>query len=554
MFKPNSNRAQPPSANKPQESATGGGPARLPRLWNEPSLEDIQNMLARAKKNNGNIVEQPFSITGQDSLFQVSVILPEDSDPIWKFERGTLAGLSEVWSLPSIDVQLIQNLVISECTGQQSVDLISATSGMSRSSTGNLSLGLAEVAEAQAETPKPSATSEMQKLLADQKEVKPKSSSVSLEGDLEKLQLAAVLQSLALTKVTGRLELSGVNGGAEIYVVEGSPTHATTGDTVGDNALIELLAWQSGKFRLMENERATATTIKKRLESLLMEGVALLDQHNFLKSLGLNLDTYLVQAYPNLSEMQFEQTVRRGPQVNMQTLKDLYLEIDGYTSLYDLLRRLPLAKAEWVPLLFNLTQVGLITLATEPPQQAKVVETRVAPDVKLDETGIQAALRPMQRAETEVFTYPLLQYFVKQELARFEVDSKPFALIVFDLYMQKENNLVPMPLSMVKSALQRVREMIRDIDTIGHYETLDYGLILPQTTGRSATIVAQRVAEKLKSTPLPGVGAHSVNVAFGIAAVPQDTKSPGGLMLAAAEAKKNARKNNLMIVEYKTMT
>jgi hypothetical protein len=235
-------------------------------------------------------------------------------------------------------------------------------------------------------------------------------------------------------------------------------------------------------------------------------------------------------------------------------LKDLYLEIDGYTTLYDLLRRLPLAKAEWVPLLFNLTQVGLLTLASEPPQQAKIVENRTAPDAKLDETAMIAALKPIQRAETEVFTYPLLQYFVKQELARFEVDSKAFALIVFDLFMEKDENLIPMPLSAVKIALQRVRELVRDIDTIGHYETLDYGLILPQTTGRSATVVAQRVAEKLKVEPIPGLGAHTVNVSFGIASVPQDTKSPGGLMLAAAEAKKNARKNNLMIVEYKTMT
>jgi len=551
MFKPNSNRAQPTPANKPQETT---GPTRLAQLWNEPSLENVQEMLSRAKKSNGNFVEQPFSVSGQDSLFQLSVTHPAESDPVWKFERGTLSGLTEVWSFPSIDVQLIHNLVLSECTGQQSVDLISATSGMSRSSTGNIALGLAEMAEDEEGAKKPSATSEMQRLLASQKEVKSKASAVSLEGDLEKLQLSAVLQSLSLTRMTGRLEISGANGGAEVYVVEGAPSHATTGDTVGDNALVELLSWQSGKFKLYENERATSSTIKKRLESLLMEGVALMDQHNYLKSVGLNLDTYLVQAYPNLSEMHFEQTVMRGPQVNMQTLKDLYLEIDGYTTLYDLLRRLPLAKAEWVPLLFNLTQVGLLTLASEPPNQAKVAETRTAPEMKLDESAMQAAMRPLQRSETEVFSYPVLQYFVKQELARFEVDSKSFALIVFDLFMEKEQTLIPMPLSAVKIALQRVRDLIRDIDTIGHYETLDYALILPQTTGRSATVVAQRIAEKLKAETIPGLGANIVNVSFGIAAVPQDTKSPGGLILAAAEAKKNARKNNLMIVEYKTMT
>jgi hypothetical protein len=555
MFKPNSNRAQPVPANKPEDSA---GPTRLAQLWTEPSLETVQSMLTTAKRHIGNIVEQPFSVAGQEDLFQLCVTQQESTDPVWKFQRGSLSGLTEVWSLPSIDVDLIHSLVLSESTGQQSVDVISAASSKSQATTGSFSLGLgegaAEGATAGEKGQKATGLSEMQRLLAKQKEGKSKSSSVSLEGDLEKVQLSAVLQSLSLTKMTGRLEIVGPDNGAEIYVVDGMPSHATTGDAVGDNAFIELLSWDSGKFKLYENERPTATTIKKRLEIMLMEGVALQDQHNYLKSQGLNLDAYLVQNHQNLSEMQFEQTVKRGPQVNMLTLKDLYLEIDGYTTLYDLLRRMPLTKAEWVPLLFNLTQVGLITLATEPPLQAKAIEARVVPNVKLDEIALSNALRPMKRTETEIFTYPIFQYFVKQEVARFEVDSKSFALIVFDLFIEKDSGLIPMPLASVKEALLRLKELIREIDSLGHFETLDYGLLLPQTTGRSATVVAQRIAEKLKATPIGALGTHPVNVCCGIAALPQDTKDPGGLMLAAAQAKKNARKNNLMIVEYKTMT
>ncbi|MBU6450954.1 MAG: DUF4388 domain-containing protein [Cyanobacteria bacterium REEB67] len=549
MFKPNSNRAQP----VPSKAKEPSGPKRLAQLWSEPNLDIISGLLAAAKKNDGIAIIQPFSVTDQDSLFQISVAIPQDSDPVWKFERGTLTGVSEVWSLPSIDIELIHNLVLSESTGQHSVDLISATSGMSRSSTGNIALGLSEPSDEVDEKNK--GDTEVKRSLGNQLEGPQKSgASVSLEGDLEKLQLSAVLQSLTLTKVTGRVEIQGSSGGAEIYIVDGTLCHATTGDAVGDNALIELLSWETGKFRLFENECPPATSIKKRLDSLLMEGAALLDQHNYLKSIGLSLDTFLVQAYRSLSEMQFEQTVQRGPQVNMQQLKDLYLEIDGYSTLYDLLRRLPLTRAEWVPLLFNLTQVGLITLATDAPVQAKVLENRVAPDIKLDETAMIAALRPLQRAETEIFTYPLFQYFVKQEVARYEVDAKSFALIVFDLLVEKEGTLMPMPLQGVKVALQRIKELIREVDALGHFETLDYGLLLPQTTGRSATVVAQRIAERLRSSPMPGLELMTLNISFGIAAVPQDTKSPGGLMQAAAEAKRNARKNKLLLVEYRTMS
>ena len=153
-----------------------------------------------------------FSVNEQDTLYQISVVLPENADPIWTFYTGTLRGLTEKWALPSIDIELILNLVLSECTGQRSVDLISATSGMSRSSTGNITLGVSETVEeaaAAAQGAKPSATSEMQRLLAQQKEARAKPSSISLEGDLQKVELSAVLQSLTLTKMTGRLELTG---------------------------------------------------------------------------------------------------------------------------------------------------------------------------------------------------------------------------------------------------------------------------------------------------------------------------------------------------------
>ncbi len=552
MFKPNSNRPQQPPANKQEEST---GPTRLAQLWNEPSLENLQTMMNAGKKNPGCLVEQPFSVTGQDSLFQLCVTVTDNADPIWKFSSGTLNGMKEVWTLPSIDVGLIHNLVVSESTGQQTVDLISAASVKSQSTTGTFSLGRGEEEPTalNKEPPKFAGLSQMQRLLAEQKELKNKV-SVALEGDLEKLPLSSVVQSLALTKMTGRLEITGKDSGAEIFVVEGRPMHATTGDATGDNAIVELLSWETGKFRLLENQRPAVTTVSKRLETLLMEGATLQDQHIHLNRIGLNLDAFLIQPHANLSEMHFEQIVRTGPPCNMQMLKDLYMEIDGHTSLFDLLRRMPLTKAEWIPLLFNLTQVGLVTVSKEKPTVFKAPETRTAPDVQLDETSIQSALRPLLRVESEIFTYPIFQYLVKQEVCRFDIDSKPLALVVFDLFIEKEGAQIPLPLSAVKAVMQRLKEMIRPIDIIGHFETLDYALLLPQTTGRSATVVAQRMSEKLKSAPFEGLGTSVVNACFGVAAVPQDTTRPGGLIVAANEAQKNARKNNLLVVEYRTMS
>lgn len=520
-------------------------------------------------------MELPFSVPGNDSLYQIRVVQPENSDPEWTFSSGTLTGLTTVWSIPCIDLQLIHSLVESESTGKDSVDLISSNN-FNRSTTGNIAFPSADDLSSQnqsnSQTQSTSQTMSgaanlMQSVTASNnqdlgtaKEAPSGQLQVhgqgqqqaSLEGDLEKLNLPAVLQSLSLSKMTGRLGIASVFGGADIFLVEGNPIHATTGETKGDHAIIETLLWPSGKFKFFEQEKCTDYTLTKRLENLLMEGLSLLDQHNYLKNAGLNMDTYLKQAYSNLSEMQFEQLASRGAPVNMAMQKDFYLEIDSQVTLYELLLRMPLAKADWVPVVYNLVSVGLVRLSNEVQKK----EAAELVDKDIDEQAIAAAIKPLARLETEVFTYPVFQYFLKQEMARYTVDAKAFTLMVFDLLIDTPSGQESMPLSAAKIALERVKGIKREIDILGHFETFDFAMILPQTATRSAGIVAQRILERVKGEAIASLGAnHSqINIAFGIASYPQDGKTAGAIMAAAAEAKKHARKTSIAIVEYKAMT
>ncbi len=572
MFKPNSNSGRGPQASPPQAATPGSSsPQRLPQLWNPPTFEDITKILSLSQKQGGKAIELPFSVPGNDSLYQIRVQQPENSDPEWTFSAGTLTGLATVWSIPCIDLQLIHSLVESESTGKDSVDLI-ASNSFNRSTTGNIAFPSAEIADQSTSQTMSGVANAMQSVSAassqeitGSREAPPAQGllqsqsqssgqgqqQASLEGDLEKLNLPAVLQSLALSKMTGRLGIASAFGGADIFLVEGNPVHATTGETKGDHAIIETLLWPSGKFKFFEQEKCTDYTLTKRLENLLMEGLTLLDQHNYLKNSGLNMDTYLKQAYSNLSEMQFEQLASRGAPVNMTLQKDFYLEIDSQLTLYELLLRMPLAKADWVPVVYNLVSVGLVRLANEV-QKKEVVELV---DKGLDEQAIAAAIKPLARMETDVFTYPVFQYFLKQEIARYGADAKAFTLVVFDLLVERPTGLESMPLSAAKIALDRVKGIKRDIDILGHFETFDFAIILPQTATRSAGIVAQRILERINGEPIASlVGSSQINIAFGMAAYPQDGKTAGALMAAAAEAKKHARKTSIAIVEYKAMT
>ncbi len=563
MFKPNSNRgpqAAPQSqsqSNLPKTLA----PLRLPQLWNAPAFEDIADLLSAAQKECTRTVELPFSVPGGDNLFQIKVLQPENGSPEWTFSSGSLTGLTQIWAIPCIDLQLIHSLVLSESTGKDSVDLISASS-FNRSTTGNIALPSADLVEQSTSQTMSGAANLLQGLGTNTTDsqtgrsasapevVTDRQQQASLEGDLQKLNLPAVLQSLSLSKMTGRLGIASTFGGADLFIVEGNPVHATTGDTKGDHAVLEMLLWPSGKFKFFEQEKCTEYTLTKRLENLLMEGLSLLDQHNYLKAAGLNMDTFLLQAYRNLSEMQFEQMASRGAPVSMALQKDFYMEVDGTTSLYELLLRMPLAKADWVPVVYNLVSVGLVRLTNEV-QKAKAADLV---DKDLDEQAILAAIRPLHRSETDVFSYPVFQYFVKNELARHDTDAKPFTLVVFDLLVEKANGQQSMPVGAAKIALDRIKGLKRPIDILGHFETFDFALLLPQTAARSGAIVAQRILERVNATAIPGLENAVINMAFGIAACPQHSKSAGTLLAAAAEAKKLARKTSIAIVEYKAMT
>jgi hypothetical protein len=560
---------QPEPQPQPQSQPSGrpSAPTKLKQLWNAPSLEEIRNMLAMAKKQEGRFVEQPFSVQGKDAIYQIKVIATDYGDPEWTFSTGTLSGLKVVWMLPSIDVQLIHSLVVGESTGEDSTNLISSSNSGGRLGGSTISLpSQAEEAEPGAASASPAAAAAAPSpaapvsapapapAAAPAPPTAPASTSetqASLEGDLEKLNLPAVLQSLMMSKMTGRLSVSGPSGASSIFLVDGQPVHATTGDARGDHAVLEMLLWTAGKFSFFAAERCPEYTLTKRLETLLMEGLTLLDQNNYLNTNNIVLDTCLGQCYKNLSEQQFEQLVMRGAPADMHQLKEFYMEVDGKTSLYEILRRLALPKAAWIPVLFNLLGVGLVR-AVAPAEVERKAEVKI--ERNIDQTAINQALRTLQRVETDTFTYPVFQYFVQQELARYALDANAFSVIVFDMMVDRptgRENIMP---NAAKFPLERIRALKRDIDTLGHVETFDFGIILPQTAPRSAVIVAQRIAERVTSTPIQGFEGMTINMTFGIAACPQDGKTAGELLGAAIEARKYARQNNLLLVEFKAMT
>jgi hypothetical protein len=93
-----------------------------------------------------------------------------------------------------------------------------------------------------------------------------------VEGDLVDLTLPTLLQALTREHSTAMLRLNhGTEQGA-LYFCEGTLVHAARGEVVGDEAVLELLGWSDGRFRIARNADQQPRTITRRVADLLSTG------------------------------------------------------------------------------------------------------------------------------------------------------------------------------------------------------------------------------------------------------------------------------------------
>ncbi|HEY9713342.1 MAG TPA: DUF4388 domain-containing protein, partial [Chroococcales cyanobacterium] len=230
-----------------------------------PSYGDIQFLMQEANKIMGRTVELPYSANDKKQEFILAVRYENrDDDPNWSLSQVSSAGASTVWNYQSRDLSLICNLIVTASGTDQLEDVIptsaltgmggqeSMTSGPTKATSGS-GTGSGIVFE----PPRPGV-------------------KATLEGDLKNLQVPNLLQSINLAKMTGRLDVRNRSESAEVYFQEGIPLHCALKEVKGDAALIELITWSLGEFRFWPDEKSADRTINKRLDSMLMEGVALL--------------------------------------------------------------------------------------------------------------------------------------------------------------------------------------------------------------------------------------------------------------------------------------
>lgn len=503
----------------------------MPRLGGVPDYDTIAQMLTQAQQCRGRLIELLFSANGTDRMLTLQCSSTDDSDPVWIYYGSYVDGQSHAsWSYPSPDVALIHNIVTRECTGgpiEESEAQLTTLSGFNaRVPSGE------QLADAfrQAGAGMQSGTHAM------------------LEGDLANMQVPKLLLSIAMSELTGRLYVDSTVGGAEVFFELGRPHHANALDQQGDMAIIELMTWQTGRFQFHDNERTTLRTVFQPLEVLVRQGTPLRDQARELAQMGLTMESYLIRRVPNLSETEFERAASRGIPLDMNVQKILYQCVDNQSTVFDVLRRHPLAKTDWLPVLYNLMKCDLVVVSDKPAQVHKPLPLEA---MGLDRAVIQSGMKSLMRPETELINYPLILYFVEQEYFRYEASGNPFSVIVFELAMKRPSGPEPLPIPHIREVSKRINLVTRQIDLLAHFETFAFILLLPYTNVSAAAVVANRIVQGVLTGPLCDLDPQYVAIAMGIAGLPEDCSDMGVLLAGAKEAKRRAQAGSSPIVLFR---
>jgi len=492
-------------------------------------------MLGMAKKDQGRIIEQYWSVEGQDRLLNLRCFVGEDGgDPNWVLSASTLMDTKTLWEHQTVDTGLIHNLIMAESTGDISAS--SSSGGLNSDFGSSITLGVSNEDVDTSKTPTKTFS---------RKEDRDNEQEAVLQGDINKVQLPTVLQSIQMGLMTGRLAVRSEGRGVDVYFDEGEPVHASDGVDTGQEVILEMISLRVGKFRFLPDERTMERTINRRLDGLIMEAVTLVDQSTFLEEQqGLNGDAYLIARNPSMTPEDFEAAVSHGAPVDESLQRQLYREIGDYKTLLDVLRSKPVKRSEWVPIIFNLVTLNLVSISDKPPQQRK--QTQLL-DAQVDIKTLEQVLKPCMRVETGILTYPAFQYFVAQECFRYELCGMPLSVVVFSIRRAKDDSSAE--LTAVKEIMNHIATLKRPIDMLGHFQMFDYGIVLPNTGTRSAAVFAQKLQESVSHV----VTNHNVVMCFGIAGIPENCKTMGQLLSAASEAKKHAESSASPVILYQNI-
>ncbi len=463
-----------------------------------PSVKQLQKMLDDTLHNTGMSIQMPFGSPPECFTLMVT------RDPMrgivhWMLYRGEGVSSFLEWEQKTTDPNWIFNLI--EAAFPQ----------MGRRKT----LTEEMVPQDQMQTAR------LTKVEA------PAESQSNFEGDLQNMAIPNLIQSVDMNALTGRLDLDNKAQRAVIYFQEGKPIHCIVDQTEGEHALLEVIAWTHGKFRFFKEDARQHRTIDKPLHHLLMAGAALQDQINLLRDKGLGLDTYLIKKHSNLPEAEYNKLLAEQTGCDEKLQKTFYSMIDDRTPIVGILAQLPMNKATWVPIVFNMVTCNLCSYKNAADfEQTKPVS------VSWNEVHQISAL--LSNGETAIYTHQAYLYFLALEYYRFRRFKLPFSTVIINAGIRSaDNHIYPLHGEAFRILGHHIKQVLRETDLLFHFGD-NLACILPCTDSAMAKQFASHLTEILNSAPITtSTGTFGILATLGTATIPDSCESVDALITLA---------------------
>jgi len=509
---------------------------RLPKQMALPGLGDLEFVREQTIKIIGRSIELPFSLSqdAQDREHEFvlrAFIITPDGEPTWSLLHTGPNNEQVIWQHTSTDTSLIHSL-IKEGAGDSKAPLPLESAAATKKDLSHVvteklttGIGIGHI---------------LDQALVDERSL--------ASGNLKVTPVPALLRTINHQKMSGKLAVENKQETCEVYFTDGIPIHCLLKETAGELALKELMTWRNGEYRFYPGQKTLAVTINTDMETLLRSGLTLLEQLNYLETHGFHMESCLVRKNTMMSEQELRIRLSKVAPNNVEQQIDFYELVDNHSTIFELLAKRPSGKAEWIPIIFNLVSCALVQISDQVSQQNRIANLK---SFGVDENELQMVSKSFLCAETSILTYPGFIYFLDQEYMRYQYFNFPFSVIIFSLGIKKGEHKPIENLSAIaiRRAMQRISQVKRPVDMLGHFEQADFAMLLPNSNASAAGAAASRIIEVLSEAPLTSdVDTRSLWSAYGIATIPEDCQEMDKLLQAAKKARDQARHGREKIV------
>lgn len=179
-----------------------------------------------------------------------------------------------------------------------------------------------------------------------------------MEGTFELLGPIEIMQLLSQSSGSGVFRVPG----GEVFLEKGLPVHAQYKGRSGRDGLFQILALKEGKFRYLEGERASRSSLEGPLENYLLEAIRFIDAKLDLSPFDqIELADPQRASHLTLSPDEFE----------------LLRHLKGPVSLMDLITRSGLPAETVSANVSHLARLGLVHVTSRTPRTVRLTVERL---------------------------------------------------------------------------------------------------------------------------------------------------------------------------------